>query len=66
MSDRTIEALSVIRREEENNARDESQNATEHQMNAELPGNNDSADQADEHQQNADNLGEVGANAGRG
>ncbi|KAK8022040.1 hypothetical protein PG993_012807 [Apiospora rasikravindrae] len=64
MSDRAMEALSVVRREEENNARNKSQEATEQQMNTELPGNNDSADQADEHQHNADNLGEVGANAG--
>ncbi|KAK8061146.1 Nacht domain protein [Apiospora hydei] len=64
MSDRAMEALSVVRREEESNAQAKSQDATEQQMNAELPGNNDSADQADEHQNNADNLGEVGANAG--
>ncbi|KAK7936658.1 uncharacterized protein PG986_015096 [Apiospora aurea] len=64
MSDRAMEALSVVRREEESNAQAKSQDATEQQMDAELPGNNDSADQADEHQNNADNLAEVGANAG--
>lgn len=63
MSDRTTEALSIVRREEEHNANVTVPDANDHQQNAELPSNNDAVDVA-EHQQNADNLRDVGANAG--
>lgn len=71
MSDRAKEALSVVRREEENNERDADYGAQAQDWNdnAELPGNNDAADWADgtavgEHGQNAENLAEVGADRG--
>ena len=71
MSDRAKEALSVVRREEENNERDADYGAQAQDWNdnAELPGNNDAADCADgtavgEHGQNAENLAEVGADRG--
>lgn len=49
MSDRAKEALSVVRREEENNERDADYGAQAQDWNdnAELPGNNDAADWAD-------------------
>lgn len=71
MSDRAREALSVVRREEENNERTTDYNAIAQEFNdnAELPGNNDAADVADgtavgEHAQNAENLTAAGADYG--
>lgn len=65
MSDNTRKALSIVRREEENNANeiDYQGTAQDFNDNAELPGNNDAAD-AEEHLQNAENLAEAGANHG--
>ncbi|KAF2447303.1 hypothetical protein P171DRAFT_430206 [Karstenula rhodostoma CBS 690.94] len=63
-SDTTRKGLSVVRREEENNAITENNNASGHQANAALPGNNDAADRAEEHSANANNLESVGATDG--
>ncbi|KAL1595763.1 hypothetical protein SLS60_009452 [Paraconiothyrium brasiliense] len=71
MSDRTRAALSVVRREEEDNDRnrDYEAEAQDFNDNAELPGNNDAADVVDgtaprEHAENAQTLAEGGADDG--
>ena len=64
MSDKTTEGLSVVRREEEDNARSASNDASDHQANAELPGENEAASDAEEHSANAANLAEIGADSG--
>lgn len=63
-SDKTLAGLSVVRREEENAAKESRMEAMDISANAELPGNNDAVDAAEEHKQNADNLADVGANHG--
>jgi len=59
-SDANQAALSVVRREEEDRAREASDDAQRHNDEAQLPGNNDAADRAEEHQANADNLAAAG------
>ncbi|ROW10440.1 hypothetical protein VMCG_01827 [Cytospora schulzeri] len=62
--DQIKESLSVVRREEEENARQANAEANDYQDNAELPGSNEAADRAQQHQENADNLADVGADHG--
>lgn len=59
-----MESLSVVRREEEENARQANAEANDYQDNAEMPGNNEAADRAEQHQENADNLADIGADHG--
>lgn len=63
-SDRAKEALSIVGREEHNNAIAAGRAAADHQQNAIFPGNNDAADIEAEHRRNAHNLRAVGATAG--
>jgi hypothetical protein len=57
-------ALSIVRREEENNVRDLKAEALDHQANAVLPGNNDAVDRCEDSLRNAANLAKVGATYG--
>ena len=64
MSDTTMKGLSVVRREEEDNAIDANNDAEDFQANAEFPEENERATDAEDHSANADNLAEVGADSG--
>jgi hypothetical protein len=57
-------AASVVRREEEDNAKAADDEARDFQENADLPGNNEAADRAEEHQANADARAAAGADYG--
>jgi hypothetical protein len=61
----TLKALSIVRREEEDNhAQACGDEANDHQANAELPGNNDAVDRREAGSENAHNLEAVGATHG--
>ncbi|KAJ4129287.1 hypothetical protein NW768_007823 [Fusarium equiseti] len=64
MSDKTIQALNVVQREEENNATETSNQADTAAASGNYAGANQAADKSEEHATNASNIGAATGSGG--